>query len=97
MYHFSCQFSTFFQIRLDFDTFIITGPSTTTTSTDHLKNIGGMSDGANGGKAVSLRTKCATDTFSVGFAPGVPTLCGTLTGDHCKHFSKYKEAKGNIY
>ena len=70
-----------FQIRLDFDTFVITGPSTTTTSSTNLKHIGGTFDSA-GGKKVSLRTVCATDIFNVAYATSVPSLCGTLSGDH---------------
>ena len=70
-----------FQIRLDFDTFVITGPSTTTTSSTNLKHIGGTFDSASG-KKVSLRSVCATDIFNVAYATSVPSLCGTLTGDH---------------
>merc|ERR1711963_817913 len=34
------------------------------------------------GKEVSQKTTCATDSFSISNAPSVPTICGTLTGDH---------------
>merc|ERR1719510_408423 len=67
------------QIRLDFNEFVVTGPSTSTQS------IGLQLNGAvvhAGGKAFSTAGTCRTDTFSVGGAPSVPVLCGTLTGDH---------------
>lgn len=37
------------------------------------------------GVAVALTGNCATDDFSVSNAPGIPQICGTLTGDHGKH------------
>ena len=64
---------------MDLTTFIITGPSTITTSVG--KMLGGQP--ANGGETFNLMSTCATDTFSVSEAPNIPTLCGTLTGDHC--------------
>ena len=73
------------QIRLDLDTFIITGPSTAVTTNAVMVELGGMIRAANGGKIITQRTNCATDTFSIGNAPSVPTLCGTLTGDHGKY------------
>ena len=73
------------QIRLDLDTFIITGPSTAVTTNSLMVELGGMIRAANGGKIFTQRTNCATDTFSIGNAPSVPTLCGTLTGDHGKY------------
>ena len=36
--------------------------------------------------AMSHKTTCATDQFSVSNAPNVPTVCGTLTGDHSKFY-----------
>merc|ERR1712226_1306574 len=48
------------QIRLDLDTFVITGPSTVSTSI-------GLFLGGEG---------------SVAGAPHIPTVCGTLTGEH---------------
>merc|ERR1711981_1322301 len=67
---------------LDLDTFIITGPSTAVTTNAVMVELGGMIRAANGGKIITQRTNCATDTFSIGNAPSVPVLCGTLTGDH---------------
>ena len=65
-----------FQIRLDFDTFVITGPCTHTTSTTGWE--------AANSKAASQRTVCTTDTFSATNARQFPVLCGTLTGEHGK-------------
>ena len=39
------------------------------------------------GVAVALTGNCATDDFSVSNAPGIPQICGTLTGDHGKEVS----------
>jgi len=65
------------QIRLDFETFVITGPATLTASVNKL--IGGTGgDGTEG----NLVTRCLSDTFGVSNAPNIPTLCGTLTGEH---------------
>merc|ERR1711963_235015 len=66
------------QMRLDFTNFVISGPSTISTS---IGKIVGGSVGATG-KEVSQKTTCATDSFSISNAPSVPTICGTLTGDH---------------
>ena len=71
------------QIRLDFETFVITGPATLTASVNKL--IGGTGgDGTEG----NLVTRCLSDTFGVSNAPNIPTLCGTLTGEHGKIFLK---------
>ena len=70
----------YFQLRLDFDTFTITGPSTLTTST--VKIISGVV--AGDGKEASGASQCSTDLFSVtnpgGSTP--PAICGTNTGEH---------------
>ena len=73
------------QIRLDLDTFVITGPSTAITTNALMVELGGMIRAVNGGKIFTQRTNCATDTFSIGNAPSVPVVCGTLTGDHSKY------------
>ena len=69
------------QIRLDFGTFVITGPTTVSTSISKL--LGGQVFSTDG-VAVALTGNCATDDFSVSNAPGIPQICGTLTGDHGK-------------
>ena len=67
-------------MRLDFTNFVISGPSTLTASLG--KQTAGVAIGA--GVAFSLRGNCFTDSFTVSGAPGVPELCGTLTGEHSK-------------
>jgi hypothetical protein len=72
---------------LDFNTFVIAGPSTLTAS--NFKVLAG-SLSTTTGVAASLATECLTDTFSVtgsgGTAP--PVICGTNGGYHSKkkHF-----------
>jgi hypothetical protein len=71
-----------FQIRIDFSTFVIAGPSTLTTSTN-LQAGGSI---AKLGAAVNMATECLTDTFSL-TGPGgsvPPVICGTNTGEHSK-------------
>ena len=70
-------------MRLDFNTFVITGPSTETAST--LKMLAGAPAAA--GKEANLATTCATDIFKITNAENLPELCGTLTGDHGIFFS----------
>ena len=67
-----------FQMRLDFNTFVITGPSTYTSSETLILN-GGV---ATGGAAANYASTCATDIFTITNAPNLPELCGTLTGEH---------------
>jgi len=67
------------QIRLDFVSFIITGPQTATASVG--KNSGVLFQGAQK-NTFNFTGKCITDAFTVGGGVGVPPLCGTLTGDH---------------
>ena len=68
---------------MDFDSFVITGPVTTSLSI--AKATGGVAAPA-ANTAMSHKTTCATDQFSVSNAPNVPTVCGTLTGDHSKFY-----------
>jgi len=61
------------QLRLDFQTFVITGPSTETTSVNKC-----------GAKPLFELGQCQTDIFSV-TAPGnnaPPVICGTNSGEH---------------
>ena len=85
------------QIRLDLSKFVITGPSTAVTTNALMVELAGMIRGGNGGKIISQRTNCATDTFSIGNAPSVPTLCGTLTGDHGKYGLVVKSLKSHVF
>jgi hypothetical protein len=68
---------------LDFNTFVITGPSTMTVSLG--LQVGGSMTLA-GTVKVSAVTQCQTDTFQVtGSAGGSPpVICGTNTGYHSK-------------
>ena len=70
-----------FQIRIDFSTFVISGPNTVTTSIGY--EVGG-SIATVAGKKISTATQCQTDTFSL-TGPGgsvPPVICGTNTGEH---------------
>ena len=62
-------------MRLDFNTFVLTGPSTETNTV--FKTAAA--------KTASLASTCATDVFKITNAPNLPELCGTLTGDHGKN------------
>ena len=73
----SIHFTKCFQIRLDFVSFIITGPQTVTTSVGKTANVLFFGAAKN---AINFTGKCLTDVFTVGGGPGVPPLCGTLTG-----------------
>ena len=69
------------QIRLDFNTFTIAGPSTATAT---IGKIIGGSISPGGGLLATTATQCLTDTFTMtGVAGAVPpTICGTNTGYH---------------
>jgi hypothetical protein len=66
------------QIRLDFSTFVITGP--TTTSTSVVKVLAGAHN--TGGVGMSETTQCQTDTFTITNQVTVPLICGTNSGYH---------------
>lgn len=72
------------QLRLDFDSFVISGPSTSTTSVaKRRKNSGDIT--VNGLTVpVTPFTQCLTDTFSVSNPNGAtpPVICGTNSGQH---------------
>ncbi|XP_040568463.1 uncharacterized protein [Lepeophtheirus salmonis] len=72
------------QLRLEFESFMLAGPSTISTSAFTI--IKGTGVAGIGGKstAVSQKTLCLSDTFSItspGGATG-PTICGINTGQH---------------
>ena len=85
------------QLRLDFTSFVITGPSTLTTTT--VKAIFGQV--ADTGTTVSSASQCLTDSFTVAGSPAsaVPVLCGTLTGDHSivLNFNFYPYVEFKLY
>ena len=81
--------SSLLQLRLDFDNFVITGPSTSTiTVTKRIINSGtiGPIGTKTTQKQVSMTScgQCLTDTFSITNPDGItpPTICGTNTGEH---------------
>ena len=66
---------------MDFNTFVIAGPSTLTYT---LANVAGGSVTTAAGTAVNSATVCQTDTFSItGVTGGTPpVICGTNSGYH---------------
>ena len=74
------------QLRLDFNMFVITGPSTETNSEVLLLN-GQINAKENGdGVKANFNTNCQVDSFAVSNPGGTtpPTICGTNTGKHSK-------------
>ena len=72
------------RIRLDFQKFVISGPSTDSTSVVKLLNgiVAAKGDGA------STTTQCLTDTFTISNQPnGVPVICGDNTGQHGQNYN----------
>ena len=74
------------QLRLDFNQFMISGPSTSSVSMGVTKILNGNPVAAAGGVSANTHTQCLTDTFSVTNPGGIspPTICGTNTGEHSK-------------
>ncbi len=73
------------QLRLDFQSFSITGPTTNTvTVTKRLAKTGVVTN--TGTVGLSEFTQCLTDTFSVSNSdgPNPPAICGVNTGEHSK-------------
>lgn len=69
------------QLRLDFTTFVLTGPSTLTLTQEKILN-GALNNAA--GIEITDMTRCNTDQFSV-TSPGSmssPVICGINTGAH---------------
>ena len=66
---------------MDFNTFVIAGPSTLTST---LMYVSGGSVTAAGGTGVNSITQCQTDTFSITGVSGgsPPVICGTNSGYH---------------
>jgi len=73
--------TTICQLRLDFITHVITGPSTLTTTATKILN-GAVNPTST--VLASLASQCLTDSFSVTNPGGGsnPVLCGTNTGEH---------------
>ena len=84
------------QIRLDFETFVISGPSTVTSSiSTHL--FGVVAGSTASGSDVSQAGNCLTDTFSISKTNNVPVLCGDLADDHRKEFSNFVKIKLQVF
>ena len=76
------------QLRLDFESFVITGPSTSTVTVG--KALFGEISGSANAVSVTSQGQCLTDIFTVA-SPGnhvPPELCGDLTGEHCKLYTQ---------
>ena len=71
-------------MRLDFTTFQISGPSTSTTATV-ANTLFGLANA--GGDPALARGRCDEDSFAVSVAGGTssPVICGTNTGQHSKY------------
>ena len=65
-------------MRLDFTSFVITGPNTVTTS------VAAALVSPKLGTGFAYTGSCLTDLFTVSDSH-VPPLCGTLTGEHGKN------------
>ena len=67
-------------MRLDFETFVIAGPSTVTASSVMTLN----GELAAGGVASNLVGQCLIDRFTVSNPSGLspPVVCGTLPNEH---------------
>ncbi len=74
------------QLRLDFASFAISGPSTATASVAKTL-FGRVVDPAQANaKSVSVATQCLIDTFqvaSVGGSSASDVICGTNNNEHC--------------
>ena len=76
-------------MRLDFNTFAISGPSTNTLS------IGKITEGelnTVSGFDACARGQCQTDTFTI-TSPSTtpPVICGTNSGEHSKMVTHSKD------
>ncbi len=74
------------QLRLDFTTFVISGPSTTTQSSAKILNGVAVDNAVALGVSASVASRCLTDSFAVSNAAGTSSaaLCGVNTGQHRK-------------
>lgn len=72
------------KLRLDFNTMVIAGPSTSSASVGRTR--GGAFGSPKSYNRVATKGQCITDSFSVtnpgGHSP--PVICGTNSGDHSK-------------
>ena len=83
------------QLRLDLDTFVITGPTTSSTVPGNLLVLNGEANTA--GVASGYVGQCLTDTFSVtNGGSSAPTICGTNSGEHSKHKLSFKSCLNRL-
>ena len=77
------------QLRLDFDTFVISGPVTDTTNTYASATTGIVNGDGTNKKAVSMASRCLDDIFTVSNPGGItpPAICGRNSGSHSKFYS----------
>ncbi|XP_059097249.1 uncharacterized protein LOC131891638 [Tigriopus californicus] len=70
------------QMRLDFNQFVITGPSTSSISTG--TQIYGLVNALGSTLAISRASQCLTDSFSIlgSSSTPIPVICGTNKGQH---------------
>lgn len=71
------------QLRLDFNQFVITGPSSSTQSVGQ-GIVGSIAQTVGSGAVHTPASQCLTDTFQVTNPGGTspPTICGLNTGEH---------------
>ncbi len=69
-----------YYFRLDFNTFMITGPNTLTLSVNLMK-AGAVFVAGTG---IAQTGRCLTDSFSVTNQNTLPVICGDMTGQHGK-------------
>lgn len=86
------------QLRLDFETFVIAGPSTATDSNAHM--VGGFSSDNNQANVMVIGYgACLTDAFVVSGATdksSSPNICGTNHGQHCKRTENQRHLFSNF-
>jgi hypothetical protein len=72
------------QLRLDFNSFVISGPYTSTTTTSEVTKVLYGVPNKDGLEAMLTNSQCTTDSFSVTSPSGSspPVICGTNTGEH---------------
>jgi len=69
------------QVRLDFQNFVISGPSTISASVGKMLN-GNVVAGPAMGTEFAEATRCLTDTFTITNQANLPSICGVNSGYH---------------
>ena len=77
------------QLRLDFITFNIAGPSTATNSVGKMI-AGQLSTDSGNGMPAGLQSSCLTDLFSISNpgGPSPPKICGYNADTHSKNLTE---------